>query len=129
MTAGCSIQAALEPSKAILPDGTSYSFLRDEDSNGIDLRELLSGTVLNVRTHNSCYRFVVVDGVRRQVLVQGGSWFAEEAPARMDGSTLGGSRLKMGWIGVGLHLEIAFGYRQRIVTSRVRSIEITTPRN
>src|SRR6185436_4449194 len=95
MAAGSAIETVPESLKAFLAAGTFHRFTLDEWQNGIDLREAPSGTVLNVRTHNSWYRFVVVDGVRRQVLVQGGSWFAEEGPARIDGSTAGGSWLKM----------------------------------
>jgi len=44
-------------------------------------------------------------------------------PGRMDGSGFGGSLLKVGWIGIGLRMEILAG-DQRIVTSPVRDISI-----
>ena len=55
------------------------------------------------------------------VLVQGGCYFPQETAARIDGCALGGSVLKLGWIGLGLFLEIST-CGKRIVTSRVRSI-------
>ena len=88
----------------------------------VDLRSLPSGTELVVKTRNSCYRFVVLDD-GGNVRVQGGRYFPQETTARIDGCTLGGSLLKLDWIGLGLFLELSV-CGKRIVTSRVRSISI-----
>jgi hypothetical protein len=56
-------------------------------------------------------------------LVQGGRHFQEATTARIDGCTLGGSLMKLGWIAVGCCLELSVRGR-RIVTSRVRSISV-----
>jgi hypothetical protein len=93
------------------------------DIIGIDLRSLLPGTTLTVETCNSRYQLTKLEGSGGHVLVQGGSFFSERSKARVDGSTAGGSLIKIGWIGVGLHLEIAVG-RRRFVTSPVRSISV-----
>jgi hypothetical protein len=90
---------------------------------GVDLRSLPPGTELVVDTCNSRYRFVLLDPTRRDALVQGGRFFAEETRARLEGSTVGGSLLKIGWIDTDLFLEISVG-RKRFVTSRVRSIRV-----
>ena len=71
---------------------------------------------------NSCYRFVVLDD-GGNVRVQGGRYFPQETTARIEGCTLGGSLLKLDWIGLGLFLELSV-CGKRIVTSRVRSISI-----
>ena len=110
---------------AILPCRTLDGFLPD-GVDGVDVRELRRGTTVYVHTHHSMYRCVVLDGARRIVLVQGGTRFDTEAVARIDGSTEGGSLLKIGWIGLGLRLELSAG-RRRTVTSSVRSIEIELP--
>jgi hypothetical protein len=94
---------------------------------GIDLRGLAPGTVLKVSTRNTCYRFIVVHGRHDNVVVQGGCWFPVETLARVDGAAARGRLPKKAWIGIGLHLEIAFGHDQRIVTSRVCSIEVVSP--
>ena len=92
-------------------------------SEGVALDRLEPLTTLIVRTRNSLYRLIVAtDG---DVLVQGGSFFPEPTPARLDGASAGGSLLRRGWIGVGLLMEFrASG--QRIITSRV--LAITTER-
>lgn len=90
---------------------------------GIDIRSLPPGTELEVDTRNSRYRFVMLDECGSNALVQGGPYFHEEAKVRINGSVLGGTLLKSGWIGLGMCVEISDG-SQRISTSRVRSITI-----
>jgi len=91
--------------------------------DGVALRSLEAGTVLNVITRHSSYRVVVLDPVRQRVLVTGGRLFPEKTDVRFEGATAGGSVLTNGWIGTGLRLEMSMG-RQRITTSRVRSVTI-----
>ena len=57
-------------------------------------------------------------------MVRGGAHFPEFTPARVCGSTAGGSPVKRAGIYVGLHLEIERDDR-RIVTSTVMSIDVT----
>jgi hypothetical protein len=86
---------------------------------GVLLRDLEPLTSLIVHTRNSRYHVVVSAGAA--IMIQGGAFFPEPTPARLDGSSLGSSFLKLGWIGVGLRMEISAG-GQRIVTTAVRSI-------
>lgn len=88
-------------------------------AEGVSLRDLEPLTTLHVRTCNSHYRIVVAR--QTAVFVEGGRFFPEATDARLEGSSFGGSFLKMGWIGVGLCMEI-FARGQRIITSPVRSI-------
>ena len=90
---------------------------------GVALQSLAAGTVLSVHTRHTHYRVIVLDPRRQLVLVTGGALFPEGTEACLDGATAGGSLLKIGWIGVGLRLELRMGVR-RITTSRVRSITI-----
>jgi hypothetical protein len=89
---------------------------------GVDLQSLPPRTELVVDTRNSQYRLTVLDE-SLNALVQGGRYFARQTVARVEGSTIGGSLLRIGWIGLGLCLEISVS-GQRICTSRVRSIRI-----
>src|SRR5688572_6487959 len=86
---------------------------------GVLLRELEPLTSLIVHTRNSRYQVVVSSGA--EIMSQGGAYFREPTPARLDGASLGSSFLKLGWIGLGLRMEISAG-GQRIVTTAVRSI-------
>ena len=88
---------------------------------GLSFRDVDPLTTLIVRTRNSCYRIVTSsDG---SVIVQGGSFFPDATPARIEGSGFGGSLLKVAWIGIGLRMEIVAN-GQRIITSPVRDISI-----
>jgi len=89
----------------------------------VDVRSLPEGSELVVETRNSRYHFFMLDGSDSSALVQGGPYFRQETKVRINGSALHGSLLKIGWIAVGLFMEISEG-GQRIVTSRVHSIRI-----
>lgn len=91
--------------------------------SGVAFRSLEPGTVIVVNTRHTCYRLVVVNGSEQRALVTGGWLFPESTGVRVEGATGGGSVLKMGWIAVGLRLELSNGLR-RITTSRVRSIVV-----
>ncbi len=80
-------------------------------------------TTLVVRTDNSVYRITILRPHSREVLVQGGKFFPERTRACLSGSTFGGSCLKIGWVGLGLHLEFHAG-DQWIITSHVRAIAV-----
>jgi hypothetical protein len=103
---------------------TLHGFVETVTSvGGLSIAELDPITPLVVRTENSLYRITVLEPSCRRILVQGGSYFPESTPAELEGSSLGGSLLKQGWIAPGLRMEISTDGR-RIVTSRVRSMEI-----
>ena len=92
-------------------------------AEGIGLSELEAFTTVVVRTANSVYRITTLELRGHTVLVEGGAFFPERTRALLTGSTFGGSCLRSGWIGVGLHLEFQVG-GQTVVTSRVRSVAI-----
>ena len=88
---------------------------------GLDLRDVDALTTITIHTRNSHYRVIVTHGT--SVVVQGGRFFPDPVGARIEGSGYGGSLLKVGWIGVGMRMEI-FAGDQRIITSPVRGISI-----
>jgi hypothetical protein len=90
-------------------------------TRGVHLREVEPLTTIVVQTHNSRYRIVMTGGT--SAIVQGGRFFADPTPARIDGSGFGGSVLKTAWIGVGLKMEI-FANNQRIITSPVLDVRL-----
>ena len=92
-------------------------------ADGIGLIEVDAFTTLVVRTDNSVYRITILKPHAREVLVQGGTFFPERTRACLSGSTFGGSCLKMGWVGLGLHMEFHAG-DQWIITSHVRAIAV-----
>ena len=91
---------------------------------GVSLDRLRALDRLIVRTSRSVYEIVVSSPDSGEVLVRGGDFFPAFAPARIAGSTLGGSVLKVRSIHPGFRLEFSVG-REFVLTSPVRSIEIT----
>jgi hypothetical protein len=93
---------------------------------GVALKMLRPRDTIHARTRNSDYRIVLVDPEQGRVTVQGGKFFMEPVAAVVSGSTLGGCMLKLGWLGLGLRIEICAD-GQRIVTSPVQSFFIERP--
>lgn len=91
---------------------------------GVHLRHLPPLTTLLVRTMNSLYRVVLTQGL--EVSVHGGRFFPDPTSAYLDGASIGRSCLVIGWIGIGLPVEIRSGGR-RIITSPVRAITTEEP--
>ena len=73
---------------------------------------------IEVRTLNSAYEVIVLEGGAGEVLIRGGRLFPEFRRARLAGATAGGA-LKLLGIYVGLRMEL-FVEDQPIVTSSVR---------
>ena len=92
-------------------------------TEGIWINSLEAGTVVTVHTRHSRYRVVVLDRVERRALVSGGTVLPSNTEVRVEGATAGGSMVKIGWIGVGLRLEVSIG-RRRITTSRVLAVSV-----
>ncbi len=114
-----SIHRAAGSATLVARGATLDGFAAEAAGAGVLLRELEPLTSLIVHTRNSRYHVVVSAGTA--IMIQGGSFFPEPTEARLDGSSLGSSFLKVGWIGVGLRMEIR-ARGQRIVTTAVRAI-------
>ena len=71
---------------------------------GVALETLAPFGTIWARTHNSHYRILLLDPKTGRALVEGGQ-FAEPVEGVVYGSTLGSSKFKVGWIGVGLRIE------------------------
>jgi hypothetical protein len=103
-------------------EATLDGFINDlADAPGISLREVEPLTTIVVRTHNSCYRILIEHDTT--AIVRGGAFFPDPTPARIDGSGFGGTLLKVGWIGIGLRMEI-FTNGRRIITSPIRDMAV-----
>src|SRR5262249_40974797 len=93
-------------------------------AQSVDLNHLIPLTKLWVWTTHSLYRFVV--GKDADVSVQGGSFFPDLTSTNLVGARVGRHWLQVGWIGVGLPIEIGIGDRH-IVTSPVHAIVAEPP--
>jgi len=91
--------------------------------DGIAFSAIGSFDTIRAKTLNSDYYFFLLEPETGKALVQGGRFFEHPVEATVSGSTFGGCMLKMGWIGVGLRIEICLN-GQRIVTSPVKSLHL-----
>jgi hypothetical protein len=106
------------PAAAVLNAWNSHSW-----DDGLHIEQLSALERLTVLTQHSTYEIVVVSPGTAEILVRGGEFFPQFTAARLAGSTLGGSFLKMRSIHVGFRIEFAVG-RGVIVTSPVRTITV-----
>jgi hypothetical protein len=90
---------------------------------GVTLMTMKACDTIHVRTRNSDYEIFLLDPKSGRALVRGGEYFAEPVEANVSGSTFGGCMLKMGWIGVGLRMEI-YVNGNRTVTTPVQSLRV-----
>ena len=94
-------------------------------AEGVGLADVDPFTTLVVQTDNSVYQITILQPYAREVYVQGGAFFPERTRACLSGSSFGGSCLKLGWVGIGLHMEfLAKDRDQWVLTSHVRSITL-----
>jgi len=93
---------------------------------GIRVDEMATLERLIVKTANSTYDIILVDPERAGVMVRGGAFFPVYTPARLAGSSLGGSFLKLRSVHVGFRLELGTD-RGFIITSPVRDVTIAPP--
>ena len=91
--------------------------------DGLHLTDLLPLDRLIVRTLNSTYDIVVMTPATADIVVRGGAFFASLTRARLAGSSLGGSFLKLHSIHVGFRMELVSD-GQSIVTSPVQTISM-----
>ena len=111
----------LVSSGALLDTWTSHDW-----SGGVRVDRLAALDRLDVTTCNSRYEIIVLAPSTADVMVRGGAFFPEFTRARVAGSSLGGSFLKLHTIHPGFRLELADGSRS-IVTSPVRHIAFGAP--
>jgi RNA polymerase-binding transcription factor DksA len=89
---------------------------------GIELESLAPLDTLRVRTLNSDYRIFLLDSSTGRALVDGGC-FPEPVEVVVNGSNFGGSTLKVGWIGIGLRIEM-WAKDRLVSTSPVQSFYV-----
>lgn len=116
-----------DPKRGARPEGGHPGAILDDFveaatwGDGVWLRDIGPHSALVLDTRSTRYRLVVTRG--DEVVVEGGQCFREPTVARVHGSSLGGSFIKLGWIGVGFQIEIIVG-DEKIVTSPVRAIAL-----
>ena len=116
----------------MMGDTTQYSsaalletWVTHDWDHGIQLESLPDFSEIAVQTKNTLYEITIIDGPNREVLIRGGKFFPDRTPARLAGSSMGGSFLKVGGIYAGFNMEV-LSSGTSIVTSPVQSIRISS---
>jgi hypothetical protein len=105
-------------------DEVNRNIIQSEIEGGVHLDDLSEGTVLEVETQHHWY--TIVKCARGQALISGHPKFCPEpVPVRIEGSTWGGSMLKVRFIGRGMHLEFRHPTYLSIRTSRIVDVRAT----
>ena len=89
-----------------------------ELQGGVFVKDLPRLTTLVVDTKNS--RYILIHEAKGWV-VSGGTHFPNPVPCYINGSTWGGSMLKVGFIGRGMRLELTIGGRT-LTTSTIQEV-------
>ena len=102
-------------------DEVNRNIIQMEIEGGVHLDDLGEGAVLEVETQNHWY--TIVNRGRGQALISGHPEYCPDpVPVRIEGSTWGGSMLKVRYIGRGMRLEFRHPTYRTIVTSRIVDI-------
>jgi hypothetical protein len=105
-----------------LSSEVNRNLVQSEIEGGVRLQDLEPGSMLRVRTRNTCYEVVVLHG--GSAYLSGHPLYCpQRVLVTIAGSTWGGSMLKVRFIGRGMHLEFCHpGYPTPIVTSIIQEI-------
>jgi hypothetical protein len=95
-----------------------------EEMQGVIVSKLRPGTRVIVTTRNSVYEITVIEGSR--CWIKGGKHFPEFVEGYFQGSTWGGSCLKLHWIGFDMQMEFIRGNRC-VRTTPVESASVHGP--
>lgn len=110
-----------------LGDGVNRNIIQSEVEGGVHLRDLQADVELEIETENRHYT-VVYRGKDEALICGHPVYCPEPVRVRIAGSNWGGSMLKAGFIGRGMHLEFRHPeYRQPIITSRILDIREVLP--
>jgi len=120
------IDEKIEANTFLPESSVAEAWSKREWTDGVRIDELKEMDTLVVETAHHTYELTVLDPSIAEVLIRGGTFFAKRTLARVMGASMGGSSsLKIRGIYVGLKIELQIG-RTRIVTSRVRKINMFT---
>ncbi len=101
------------------------AWLSHDWTTGLQTEDLPEHGFLTVETENSRYELTILCGRTGDVLVRGGQFFPYTTAARLAGSSIGGSLLKLRGIYIGFRMEL-HARERAIITSRVRAIVLVS---
>tara|TARA_R100000951_G_scaffold87258_1_gene75012 strand:- start:129 stop:503 length:375 start_codon:yes stop_codon:yes gene_type:complete len=99
-----------------------------EDTDGVFIDRLELGTILEVQTQNTLYTIVTCeDKKEKNILIQGGGYYSKVTDAILQGSSFGGSMLRIKYIGISMCMELWSEPSGPIMTTSVTGIKLIAP--
>lgn len=75
-------------------------------NHGINVKDILAGTVLEIKVSDAVFTLVITDSARRKVKVRG-KFLPELTECTLLGSSFGGGcNLMQGWLGIGMCMNL-----------------------
>ena len=110
-----------------LSDSVNRNLVQSEVEGGVYLDKLGCGSALHIQTENR--RYTVVHRGQGDAVIWGHPIYCPvPVKVKISGSNWGGSMLKVGFIGRGMHLEFRHPrYRAPVITSRIQEIQEIAP--
>ena len=105
-----------------LSDEINLRIMQSERDGGMWLRDIKLGQIIKVVTKNTEY---IIEKVANDKYIVSGNKKYCPVPTFMflHGSTFGGSMIRVGFIGVGMYLEMYINNKP-ILTSHIKSVEV-----
>jgi hypothetical protein len=122
------MNTAIIKSPALVPAATLDTWTAHDWRDGVFLPQLAPHDRLIVCTRNSTYEIIVTVPHTASVMVRGGAFFPTFTPARVAGSSLGGSFLKLHSVHAGFQMELVTDDLP-VVTTRVRTVSVLPARD
>lgn len=105
------------------PDAVNNNIVQSEVEGGVYLRDLPVGSVLTIQTRSRDYEMVILGS--NTVLLSGHPEFCPTpTEVQVQGSTWGGSMIKLHYLGRGMRLEYEHPLLRRMLTSRIVDIRV-----
>ena len=119
------MNTTIRGSRTLVPAAAQFDAWATHDwRDGVLVDQLAPHDRLIVCTRNSTYEIIVTVPPTAEVLVRGGAFFPEFASARVAGSSLGGTFLKLHGVFAGFQLEIVAEGQPVITTTRIRTVTV-----
>jgi len=96
---------------------------KSEQDGGISLKDVPKNSLAHVHTQNTIYIITIIDEKSGRVAVtSNGKHVTQPEIGYLRGSTFGGSMIKVDWIGIGMHLEVALADGRVLTTSQIKMV-------
>lgn len=107
-----------------LSDAINHNILQSEKDGGLWLKKLLPGHSARITT-TSGTSYIIHRGPDSSLTIEGHPEFCpREVACSIPGSTWGGSMIKVGFVGLGMHMEFWIN-RECYTTTPVKRIEVS----